>query len=37
LAEWFGCNTNQALLEELKRIGFSMETTQPAVDSAEKE
>jgi len=36
LAEWFSCSTNQTLLEELKRMGFSMETTQPAGDSAEE-
>jgi DNA ligase (NAD+) len=36
LAEWFSCSTNQTLLEELKRMGFSMETTQPTGDSAEE-
>jgi DNA ligase (NAD+) len=30
LAEWFGCTSNQALLEELREMGFSMEVAQPS-------
>ena len=30
LAEWFGCTSNQALLEELREMGFSMEAAQPS-------
>ena len=37
LAEWFGCSTNQALLQELREMGFSMEAVQPYGGSTEQE
>ena len=29
LTEWFGCSTNQVLLQELQGMGFSIESLQP--------
>ena len=36
LAEWFGCDSNQALLQELQEVGFSMESAQPTGGSNEQ-
>jgi len=36
LAEWFACDTNQSLLQELQEMGFSLESAQSIGESAEQ-
>ena len=36
LAGWFACSTNQALLQELQEMGFSLESAQAIGESAEQ-